>query len=151
MSDSPALEVRFTKLRPDAEAPARAYSGDAGYDLRAAESAVLEPGGRAIVGTGVAVAIPAGYAGLVLPRSGLSARHGVTLINAPGLIDSGYRGELKVPLVNHDRSESFTVEAGMRVAQLVLVRAGEASFVEVASLERSADGRGAGGFGSSGA
>lgn len=144
------LKVLFRKLRPDVRAPSRAYGGDAGYDLAAADGAVLPPGGRAVVGTGVAVAVPVGYAGLVLPRSGLAVRHGVSLINAPGLIDSGYRGELKIPLINHDREETFEVVAGMRIAQLVLVRAAEALFVEVDLLEESADGRGEGGFGSSG-
>src|SRR5215207_3161363 len=92
-----------------ARAPGRAYAGDAGYDLTAAEGVVLEPGGRAVVGTGVALAVPDGYAGLVLPRSGLATRFGVSLVNAPGLIDSGYRGEIKVPLINHDREEAFEV------------------------------------------
>ena len=130
--------------------PARAHAGDAGYDLAAAEEAVLAPGARAVVGTGIAVAVPDGYAGLVLPRSGLALRHGVSLVNAPGLIDSGYRGELRVPLINHDREEAFRVEGGMRIAQLVIVRAAEAFFVEVELLEASSDGRGEGGFGSSG-
>ncbi|MGI8650874.1 MAG: dUTP diphosphatase [Rubrobacter sp.] len=143
--------VQFERLRPDSESPSRAHAGDAGYDLRATEKIVLEAGERTLVKTGLAVAIPAGYAGLVLPRSGLAIKHGITLINAPGLIDSGYRGELMVPLVNHDRVESFTIEPGTRVAQLVIVRAEEVSFIEVASLEGSADGRGIGGFGSSGA
>ena len=97
MDAEPPLEVPFRKLRPDARAPSRAYAGDAGYDLAAADGAVLPPGGRAVIGTGVAVVVPAGYAGLVLPRSGLAVRHGVSLVNAPGLVDSGYRGELKVP------------------------------------------------------
>ena len=130
--------------------PARAHARDAGYDLAAAEEAVLAPGARAVVGTGIAVAVPDGYAGLVLPRSGLALRHGVSLVNAPGLIDSGYRGELRVPLINHDREEAFRVEGGMRIAQLVIVRAAEAFFVEVELLEASSDGRGEGGFGSSG-
>ena len=144
------LKVPFRKLRPDARVPVRAYGGDAGYDLAAADGATLAPGGRAVVGTGVAVVVPVGYAGLVLPRSGLAVRHGVSLVNAPGLIDSGYRGELKVPLINHDREEAFEVVPGMRIAQLVLVRAAEALFVETDLLEESADGRGEGGFGSSG-
>lgn len=144
------LKVAFRRLRPGVRAPSRAYGGDAGYDLAAAEGATLPPGGRAVVGTGVAVVVPVGYAGLVLPRSGLAARHGVSLINAPGLIDSGYRGELKVPLINHDREDTFEVVPGMRVAQLVLVRAAEALFVEAELLEESTDGRGEGGFGSSG-
>jgi dUTP pyrophosphatase len=95
--------------------------------------------------------LPAGYAGLVLPRSGLAVKHGISLVNAPGLIDSGYRGEIRVPLINHDREETFRVEPGMRVAQLVLVRVADAAFVEVEQLEEGTDGRGEGGFGSSGA
>lgn len=103
-----------------------------------------------MVGTGVSMEIPAGYAGLVLPRSGLAVRHGISLVNAPGLIDSGYRGEIRVPLINHDRQETFRVERGMRVAQLVLVRAAGAAFEPVEFLDAGADGRGEGGFGSSG-
>jgi dUTP pyrophosphatase len=144
------LRVPFRRLLPEARVPARAYSGDAGYDICAAEGAVLAPGARAVVRTGIAIAIPGGYAGLVLPRSGLSVRHGISLVNAPGLIDPGYRGELMVPLINHDREETFAVEAGMRIAQLVLVRAAEANFVGVELLEEGADARGEGGFGSSG-
>jgi dUTP pyrophosphatase len=144
------LRVPFRRLRPEAKVPERAYAGDAGYDLAAAESATLTPGGRAIISTGIAVAVPDGYAGLVLPRSGLATKFGVSLVNAPGLIDPGYRGELLVPLVNHDREGTFEVKVGMRIAQLVLVRAAEASFVAVELLEEGADGRRAGGFGSSG-
>jgi dUTP pyrophosphatase len=144
------LKVPFRRLRPEAKVPDRAYAGDAGYDLAAAESVVLAPGERAVVRTGIAIAIPDGYAGLVLPRSGLAVRHGISLVNAPGLIDPGYRGELMVPLINHDRSETFEVETGMRIAQLVLVRAAEARFLGVELLEEGADGRGEGGFGSSG-
>lgn len=128
----------------------RTHAGDAGFDLAAAEEAMLPPGERVVVGTGISVAVPAGHAGLVLPRSGLAVKHGVSLINAPGLIDSGYRGELRVPLINHDRLATFRVERGMRIAQLVLVRAADAFFVEVELLEDSADGRDEGGFGSSG-
>ena len=130
--------------------PARAYTGDAGYDLAAAERAVLAPGERAVVSTGIAVAVPDGYAGLVLPRSGLATRFGVSLVNTPGLIDPGYRGELMVPLINHDLKETFEVEVGMRIAQLILVKAAEAQFVGVGLLEESADDRGEEGFGSSG-
>ena len=130
--------------------PERAHAGDAGYDLRSVEEVELAPGDRAPVRTGISVAIPEGYAGLVLPRSGLAVRHGISLVNAPGLIDSGYRGEILVPLVNHDRKDTFRVEETMRIAQLVLVRAGEAAFVEVDLLEAGTDGRGEGGFGSSG-
>ncbi len=144
------MKLPFRRLIPEAREPTRAHAGDAGYDLRSVESLSLSPGERAVVGTGISVAIPESYAGLVLPRSGLAVKHGVSLINAPGLIDSGYRGELRVPLINHDREETFEVEEGMRIAQLVLVRAGAAEFVEVELLETGADGRGEGGFGSSG-
>ncbi len=146
-----SLRVAFRRLVPEARVPERAHAGDAGYDLRSVEEAELRPGGRSVVGTGVSLAIPEGYAGLVLPRSGLAVRHGVSLVNTPGLIDSGYRGEIRVPLINHDREETFRVEPGMRVAQLVLVRAAGAAFEEVEFLETGTDGRGQGGFGSSGA
>jgi dUTP pyrophosphatase len=149
-SGEPVLKVPFRRLRPEAKVPDRAYVGDAGYDLAAAESVMLAPGERAVVRTGIAIAVPDGYAGLVLPRSGLAVRHGISLVNTPGLIDPGYRGELMVPLINHDRAETFEVETGMRIAQLVLVRAAEARFVSVELLEEGADGRGEGGFGSSG-
>jgi dUTP pyrophosphatase len=149
-SEQPVLKVPFRRLLPGARVPERAYAGDAGYDLAAAENLVLAPGERAVIRTGIAIAVPDGYAGLVLPRSGLAVRHGISLVNAPGLIDPGYRGELMVPLINHDREETFEVETGMRVAQLVLVRAAEARFVSVELLEEGADGRGEGGFGSSG-
>ena len=144
------MRLPFTRISEEAIPPKRAHDGDAGYDLSSIEEVALAPGARALVSTGIAVAIPEGHAGLVLPRSGLAVRHGVSLVNTPGLIDSGYRGEVKVPLINHDRAESFTVEPGMRVAQLLLVRAADAVFVAVESLEESADGRGEGGFGSSG-
>jgi dUTP pyrophosphatase len=148
--EEPVLKVPFRRLRPEARIPDRAYAGDAGYDLAAAENLVLAPGERAAVRTGIAIAVPDGYAGLVLPRSGLALRHGISLVNTPGLIDPGYRGELMVPLINHDRTETFEVEAGMRIAQLVLVRAAEARFVGVELLEEGADARGEEGFGSSG-
>ncbi len=141
-------ELPVARLRDDAVLPAQAYDGDAGLDLAACERAELEPGERTVVGTGVAVAIPDGYAGLVLPRSGLAARHGLTIVNAPGLIDSGYRGELKVILLNTDAREPFVVEPGMRIAQLVLVEAASVHLVEVEELPESE--RGAAGFGSSG-
>lgn len=144
------MRVPFRRLRPEARVPIRAYTGDAAYDLAAAEKVVLAPGERAVVSTGIAIAVPNGYAGLVLPRSGLATRFGVSLVNTPGLIDPGYRGELLVPLINHDREETFEVEVGMRIAQLVLVKAAEARFVGVELLEESADDRGEGGFGSSG-
>ena len=142
------MTLRFARLHREARAPAQAHPGDAGYDLFAAESAVLRPGERASVGTGIAVAIPDGCAGLVLPRSGLAARHGITLPNAPGLIDSGYRGELRVLLLNTDPAEPFGVSAGDRIAQLVLVRLEPAPLEEVEALEETA--RGLGGFGSTG-
>lgn len=148
--EQPVLKVPFRRLRPDAKVPDRAYEGDAGYDLAAAEGVVLAPGERAVIRTGIAMAVPDGYAGLVLPRSGLAVRHGISLVNTPGLIDPGYRGELMVPLINHDREETFEVVAGMRIAQLVLVRAAEARFVSMELLEEGADDRGEGGFGSSG-
>jgi dUTP pyrophosphatase len=150
MRFEPPLQIPFRRLVPEAGIPERAHSGDAGYDLRAVEEVGLTPGSRALVRTGISVAIPDGHAGLVLPRSGLAFRHGVSLINTPGLIDSGYRGEIRVPLINHDRRETFLVEEGTRIAQLVLVRAAAAVFTEVEFLESSADGRGEGGFGSSG-
>jgi dUTP pyrophosphatase len=142
------VKLEFKLLTDAGRAPARAHDGDAGYDLRAAEAASLPPGGRASVGTGIAVAIPSGHAGLVLPRSGLAARHGVALVNAPGLIDAGYRGELRVLLLNTDREETFEVEVGDRIAQLVIVAHAAPEPVEVEELADSA--RGAGGFGSTG-
>lgn len=144
------MRVPFRRVHPDAKEPVRAHAGDAGYDLRSVEEVELPPGERALVRTGVSVAIPDGHAGLVLPRSGLAVRHGISLVNTPGLIDSGYRGEIRVPLINHDRRETFRIETGTRIAQLVLVPVIAASFAEVDSLEAGADGRGEGGFGSSG-
>ena len=141
-------ELPVARLRDDAVLPTQAYYGDAGLDLAACERAELGPGERAVVGTGVAVAIPDGHAGLVVPRSGLAARHGLTIVNAPGLIDSGYRGEVKVILLNTDSRERFVVEPGMRIAQLVLVEAASVHLVEVEELPGSE--RGAAGFGSSG-
>jgi dUTP pyrophosphatase len=142
------VTLQFTRLSDDAREPSRAHDGDAGYDLYSAEAAAIAPGERASVGTGIALAIPDGWAGLVLPRSGLAARHGITLPNAPGLIDAGYRGEVRVLLLNTDRREPFEVSAGDRIAQLVLVRHESPELIEVASLEETV--RGAGGFGSSG-
>jgi dUTP pyrophosphatase len=126
--------------------PARAYAGDAGFDLAACERVELDPGARALVPTGLAVAIPEGYAGFVQPRSGLAARHGISIVNTPGLIDAGYRGELKVALLNTDRDETFTVEPGMRIAQLVVVPVPGVELVEVDELPESE--RGVRGFGS---
>jgi dUTP pyrophosphatase len=145
------LSVPFRRLVSGAEPPSRAHTGDAGYDLRSVDQVELAPGSRALVRTGISIAIPEGYAGLVLPRSGLAVRHGISLVNAPGLIDSGYRGEILVPLINHDREETFLVEQGARIAQLILVRAAAALFSEVEFLDATTDGRGEGGFGSSGA
>lgn len=140
----------FRRLRLESRTPTRAYAGDAGYDLAAAEEVVLAPGDRITVGTGIAIAIPDGYAGLILPRSGLATRFGISLVNAPGLVDSGYRGELKIPLINHDREEAFKVKVGMRIAQLVFIRIAVARFVAVERLGESADNREEEGFGSSG-
>ena len=144
------MRVPFRRLCAEAQAPTRAHAGDAGYDLHSVEEVSLSPGGRALVRTGISLAIPEGYAGLVLPRSGLAMSHGVAPVNTPGLVDSGYRGEIMVPLINHDNEETFRVERGMRVAQLVFVRAEEVDFAEVEMLEVGADDRGVGGFGSSG-
>jgi dUTP pyrophosphatase len=142
------MSLRVRRLDAGARLPSRAYPGDAGLDVYALEEVVLEPGARASVRTGIAVEIPDGQAGLVLPRSGLAARHGIALVNAPGLIDAGYRGEIRVLLLNTDRRELFTVQSGERIAQLVLVRIETPEVVEVHELALSE--RGAGGFGSSG-
>jgi dUTP pyrophosphatase len=142
-------ELPVRRLDPRAVIPARAHPGDAGLDLVAIEARELAPGGRAAVPTGLAVAIPAGHAGLVVPRSGLARRHGVTVANAPGLIDAGYRGELLVLLVNLGE-EPHRVEPGERIAQLVVVPVALPAPAEVDTLPES-DGRGEGGFGSSGA
>jgi len=142
------IEVPVRRLRAEAAVPSRAYSGDAGLDLASCERVVLEPGERGVVCTGLAVAIPEGYGGFVLPRSGLAASHGVTVLNAPGLIDAGYRGELRVILLNTDPRERFTVEPGLRVAQLVVLPVPGAALVEVEDMPPSE--RGEGGLGSSG-
>ena len=143
------IRVEVQRLDPDLPLPAYAHAGDAGVDLYAREDAVLAPGGgRALVPTGIAIAIPYGWAGFVLPRSGLALRHGISIVNAPGLIDSAYRGELKVVLVNTDPMEPYTVSRGDRIAQLVLQRVGEVTWIEVDTLDASDD-RG-GGFGHSG-
>jgi dUTP pyrophosphatase len=141
------IELQIARLRPDAVVPVRAYAGDAGLDLASCELVELAPGERATVGTGLAVAIPAGHAGFVQPRSGLAMRHGIALVNSPGLIDSGYRGELRVVVLNTDRHETFTIEPGMRIAQLVVMRLPEFELVEVDELPGSE--RGVRGFGSS--
>lgn len=141
------VELAVTRLRPEAVLPKRAYAGDAGLDLAACERVTLPPGERAMVPTGLAVAVPEGYAGFVQPRSGLAARHGLTIVNAPGLVDSGYRGELRVVLLNTDAHEAFTVEPGMRIAQLVVLPVPALELVEVDALPDSE--RGVRGFGSS--
>ena len=141
------IELPIQKLRPEAVVPGRAYAGDAGLDLAACERVELAPGQRALVGTGLAVAIPDGHAGFVQPRSGLAAKHGLTIVNTPGLVDSGYRGELKVILLNTDESAAFTVEPGMRIAQLVVLPIPAVAPVEVDELPESE--RGERGFGSS--
>lgn len=143
------MELRFRRLHEAATAPARAHADDAGFDLYASEAADLGPGERAAVGTGIAVAIPEGHAGLVLPRSGLAAKHGITLVNTPGLIDAGYRGEVRVLMLNTDRSEPFAVRPGERIAQLVIVCHETPALVESEDLGETA--RGEGGFGSTGA
>ncbi len=140
--------LRIRRLDPRAVIPSRAYEDDAGLDLYAVEDLILGPGERGSVGTGISVEIPPGRAGLVLPRSGLAQRHGIALVNAPGLIDSGYRGELRVLLLNTDAREAFSVSPGDRVAQLVLTLIEIPAVVEVEELTTSD--RGAGGFGSSG-
>ena len=141
------IELSIRRLRDDAVLPQSAYDGDAGLDLTACEQVTLAPGERALVGTGLALAIPPGYAGFVQPRSGLATRHGITIVNTPGLVDSGYRGELRVVLLNTDPSEPFTVEPGMRIAQLVILETPAVAVVEVDSLPDSV--RGVRGFGSS--
>ena len=135
------------KVRANAVVPARAYSGDAGLDLSSCDRVVLAPGERALVPTGLAVAIPEGHAGYVQPRSGLASKHGISIVNTPGLVDSGYRGELLINLVNTDREETFVVEEGMRIAQLVILELPEVELVEVEVLPDSE--RGVRGFGSS--
>jgi dUTP pyrophosphatase len=142
------VELPVAKLKDEALLPTRAHDGDAGLDLYACEAAHIGPGERWSVGTGVAVEIPAAHAGLVLPRSGLAREHGVSLVNSPGLIDSGYRGEIRVLLLNNDPAETFRVVAGDRIAQLLIAPIALAEPVEAAALAESA--RGAGGFGSSG-
>ena len=143
---APELPVR--RLDPGLPLPAYAHPGDAGADLCAAEDVVLPPGGRATVGTGIAIAVPDGHAGFVHPRSGLASRHGVTVVNAPGTIDAGYRGEVRVVLLNTDPDEPFTVRRGDRIAQLVVQPVTTVRFVDVAELPASP--RGEAGFGSTG-
>jgi dUTP pyrophosphatase len=142
------LELPVRLLHPDARLPARAYDGDAGFDLVSVEAAELAPGARASLGCGIAVELPAGCCALVLPRSGLARDHGVTVLNSPGLVDSGYRGEIRVTLLNTDRDEPFQIEPGMRIAQLVVVALPDVAVTVRDALGRSA--RGDQGFGSSG-
>ena len=141
------IDVAVRRLRDDAVLPSRAYDGDAGFDLTACEGITLGPGERAVVPTGIAVEIPSGYAGFVQPRSGLASRHGIGVVNSPGLIDSGYRGEICVVLLNTDAREPFTVDRGMRIAQLVIAPVASVRLVEVEELATSE--RGPRGFGSS--
>lgn len=142
------VHVPIKILSRDAQIPHMAYNGDAGVDLRSVERIVLEPQERAMVATGLAIALPEGYAGFVLPRSGLAAKHGISIVNAPGLIDSNYRGELKVILLNTDLNESFTIEIGDRIAQLIVMPVPTINFKQVEELTESQ--RGESGFGSSG-
>jgi len=142
------MEILVQRLDAGVPMPSRAHPGDAGLDLHAAENVSLKPGERASVPTGIAVAIPEGCAGFVVPRSGLAAKHGIGVVNAPGLIDSGYRGEIRVLLVNLDQNEAFELRRGERIAQLVIQRVEEATLREVGELPPSA--RGEGGFGSTG-
>jgi dUTP pyrophosphatase len=141
-------DVLITRLDPDMPLPTYAHPGDAGADLSAAEDVKLGPGERALVRTGVAIALPAGYAAFVHPRSGLAAKHGVTIVNAPGTVDAGYRGEIKVTLLNTDREHAVSFQRGDRIAQLVIQQVARAVFHEVAELPGSA--RGDAGFGSTG-
>ncbi|NRQ35066.1 dUTP diphosphatase [Nonomuraea sp. NN258] len=145
MSD---VEVLIHRLDAGLPLPSYAHPGDAGADLYAAEDVELQPGERAVIGTGVAIALPDGFAAFVHPRSGLAAKHGVTLVNAPGTVDAGYRGEIRVTLINTDAKEPFRLQRGDRVAQLVIQRVERAAFYEVERLPGSA--RGANGFGSTG-
>jgi dUTP pyrophosphatase len=143
------VRIEVQRLDPGLPVPAYAHDGDAGLDLYAAETVTLAPGARAAVGTGIAVAIPPGCAGFVVPRSGLALRHGLSLVNTPGVIDAGYRGEIRVILINHDRDATLTLARGDRIAQLVVQRIETADLIEVAKLPATT--RGSGGFGSTGA
>ena len=142
------VAVLMRRLDPDLEPPGYAHAGDAGADLRSAESFTLQPGERRLVPTGLAIALPAGYAAFVHPRSGLAARHGISIVNAPGTIDAGFRGEITVCLVNTDLSEAVAISRGDRIAQLIIQPVSRAEFVTVAELPDST--RGAGGYGSTG-
>ena len=142
------MRLGVRRLHPDARLPLRAHDDDAGHDLHSVEAVTLAPGERAIVATGLAIELPEGHAGWVVPRSGLAARHGIAIVNAPGLIDPGYRGEVRVLLLNTDRADSFEIEVGDRIAQLLVTPFAPAEPVEAGELDQT--GRGAGGFGSSG-
>jgi dUTP pyrophosphatase len=143
-----AIEVLLLQLDPGLEPPSYAHPDDAGADLRSTESFELQPGERRLVGTGVAISLPAGYGGFVHPRSGLAARHGISIVNAPGTVDAGYRGEIKVCLINTDRSKPVSIARGDRIAQLVIQAVSMATFMPVTELPSSA--RGIGGYGSTG-
>jgi len=143
-----SVEVLITRLDPDLPLPRYAKGGDAGADIVSRIDITLAPGERALVPTGIAIALPDGYVALVHPRSGLAIKHGVTMVNAPGTVDAGYRGELQIILINHDKSESVSFKRGDRIAQLVIQQVERAEFVEVRDLPGS--GRGTGGFGSTG-
>ena len=147
-SQEPVAAIRVKRLDPELPLPQRAHRGDAGADLYAAETVTLEPGERALISTGIAIALPLGMVGLIHPRSGLAAKHGLSIVNTPGTVDADYRGEIKVCLINQDPREAFTVERGMRIAQLVVQRVELPGFVEVEELDATE--RGAGGYGSTG-
>jgi dUTP pyrophosphatase len=142
------IEIQIKLLDNDLPMPRYSHEGDAGLDLPSRIDFVLEPGERAMIPTGIAVAIPRGYAGFVLPRSGLAARHGIALVNAPGLVDAGYRGEMAIVMINTDKHESFQIKRGDRIAQLVIQKVVEATTVQVSELDSTS--RGDGGFGSTG-
>ena len=148
MSDTPDLEVQLVRLDPDLPLPSYAHPGDAGADLVTTIDIDLAPGERALIPTGIAIALPEGYVALIHPRSGLAARHGISIVNTPGTMDAGYRGEIKVLLINHDRTESVQLSRGDRIAQLVIQRFERAAFIAVDDLPDSS--RGAGGYGSTG-
>ncbi|GAA2949711.1 dUTP diphosphatase [Glutamicibacter bergerei] len=146
--NEPTISVKIKMLDPDLPVPSYAHPSDAGADLHARESAVLQPGERALIRTGLAIALPHGYVGLVHPRSGLAAKHGITVVNAPGTVDAGYRGEIMVTLLNTDNTNAFEVKRGDRIAQLVIQKVELAQFEQVQTLDDTA--RGTGGFGSTG-
>lgn len=146
--NEPTISVKIKMLDPDLPVPSYAHPSDAGADLHASEAAVLQPGERALIRTGLSIALPHGYVGLVHPRSGLAAKYGITVVNAPGTVDAGYRGEIMVTLLNTDRTNVFEVNRGDRIAQLVIQKVELARFEQVESLDDTA--RGTGGFGSTG-